>query len=299
MKYIISENQFITLLEGKLPPTLMKLFGAQTAKKMDSTFAKEIDKIETFFSKIITSGEKNLILKGGNYYFKSSLGLDYPTSTIQKMIDMSLSGKINKTNLESYVSLIPEKFYNGGNFRENIRILLKGTIDRVESNVGKINKPSNFEKKPKSTSQNITKSSFTMASPEESFKLAGWFDQKFYESGDKRHSEITNAQFEKMLPETKEYLKKLYKKMKELYPNSNSSRKLVNTDKDAVYAVTQNYWGGFGRQGDLVGKNLKNPKNTPSLPLPSKSVENNLNSIFPTPSNSQYSNGKNFWNSSN
>jgi hypothetical protein len=87
--------------------------------------------------------------------------------------------------------------------------------------------------------------------------------------------------------------------MKELFPGNINSRLQVKTERESIDAVTNNYWGGFGRTGKLVKDNVSNIKNTPSLPIPSKSVENNLNSIFPTSSHSQYGNGKNFWSSSN
>jgi hypothetical protein len=302
MKILIKESQYHLLIEGPIPSTLMKLFGAQTARKMEQIFAQDIENIELYFAKLTAESEKVLLTKAGQQYLKSSIGVEIPTSTIKSMFDLASVGKITKSNMNEYLNLLPEKFNNGSNFRENISKLLQGTINRVEKGAGKVtkkilNKTSSKTKVP--VSQTMSKITFKMAKPEESFKLAGWFDQKFYESGGKRHDNITNAQFEKMLPETKEYLKKLYQRMKELFPDSINSKISVKTDQDAVKAVTSSYWGGFGRQGKLVGDNARNIKNTPSLPIPSKSVENNLNSIFPTESNSQYALGKNFWSSSN
>jgi hypothetical protein len=300
MKVIITEKQYELvsnklLIEGPIPSTLMKLFGAQTARKMEQIFAQDIDNIELFFAKITSESEKVLLTKAGQQYLKSSIGVEIPTSTLKTIMDLASVGKITKSNMEQYLNLLPEKFFNGSDFRGNIRKLLEATINRVEKGVGKV-KTVNKTKVP--VPQTIS-NSFKMAGPEESFKLAGWFDQKFYEAGDKRHSSITNAQFEKMLPETKEYLKKLYQRMKELFPGNINSRLQVKTERESIDAVTNNYWGGFGRQGKLVQDNYSNIKNTPSLPIPSKSVENDLNSIFPTSSNSQYGNGKNFWGSSN
>jgi hypothetical protein len=300
MKVIITEKQYELvsnklLIEGPIPSTLMKLFGAQTARKMEKIFAQDIDNIELFFAKITSESEKVLLTKAGQQYLKSSIGVEIPTSTLKTIMDLASVGKITKSNMEQYLNLLPEKFFNGSDFRGNIRKLLEATINRVEKGAGKV-KTVNKTKVP--VPQTIS-SSFKMAEPKESFKLAGWFDQKFYEAGDKRHSSITNAQFEKMLPETKEYLKKLYQRMKELFPGNINSRLQVKTERESIDAVTNNYWGGFGRTGKLVGDNVSNIKNTPSLPIPSKSVENNLNSIFPTPSHSQYGNGKNFWSSSN
>jgi hypothetical protein len=306
MKVIITEKQYELvsnklLMEGPIPSTLMKLFGAQTARKLEQIFAQDIDNIELYFAKITSESEKVLLTKAGQQYLKSSIGVEIPTSTLKTIMDLASVGKITKSNMEQYLNLLPEKFFNGSDFRGNIRKLLEATINRVEKGAGKVtaktvNKTLSKTKVP--VPQTIS-SSFKMAKPEESFKLAGWLDQKFYEAGNKRHSSITNAQFEKLLPETKEYLKKLYQRMKELFPGNINSRLQVKTERESIDAVTNNYWGGFGRQGKLVQDNYSNIKNTPSLPLPSKSVENDLNSIFPTAGNSQYGAGKNFWSSSN
>lgn len=300
-KLIVTEKQYNLfskklLMEGTpIPRTLMKLFGAQTARKMEQIFVQDIDNIELYFARITSESEKVLLTKAGQQYLKTSIGVPIPTSTIKSMFDLASVGKITKSNMDEFLNLLPEKFSNGSDFRGNIRKLLEATINRVEKGVGKVK---TINKTKVSVPQTIS-SSFKMAEPEESFKLAGWFDQKFYEAGDKRHSSITDSQFEKMLPETKNYLKKLYERMKELFPENPNSRSQVKTERELIDAVTNNYWGGFGRNGKLVQDNFSNIKNTPSLPIPSKSVENNLNSIFPTPSHSQYGGGKNFWSLSN
>ena len=310
MKYVITEPQLRVLMEGKIPPTLMKLFGAQTAKKMDQIFLKNIDNIESWFSQLIAAEQKVLITKSGQQYLRTSIGVDFPSSSLKSILDLASVGKINKSNMEQYLNLIPEKFYNNIDFRNNIRRILNSTIERVEQGAGKAatqkvttqaNKSVPVNKVTKQSTKiapSTSKISFKMASPDESFKIAGWLDQKFYESLGKRHDEITDAQFEKMLPETKEYLKTLYQRIKELIPNRNNSSLIVKTDRDAVDAVTVNYWGGFNRPNRIVKDFAQSPSKTPPLPLPSKSVESNLNSIFPTDGNSMYSGGKNFWSSS-
>ena len=284
-------NSLKPKVKSIIKPTINKsLLTDQQIDKLKNIFNLEQMKIiEKYFKHIISDAEKIAVVKNGKLYLKTSTGVE-PASTIEEIIDMSLSGKINSGNIESFLSKIPEKLSNGNNFRNNMRNLLSGIVKNNEKN---IKTPTIKQVKT------LSNSSFKMAEPEESFKLAGWFDQKFYEAGDKRHSSITNAQFEKMLPETKEYLKKLYQRMKELFPGNINSRLQVKTERESIDAVTNNYWGGFGRQGKLVQDNYSNIKNTPSLPIPSKSVENDLNSIFPTSSNSQYGNGKNFWGSSN
>ena len=298
--HIADESEYNLLLE-QLSPTLMKLFGAQTAKKMERIFADKTGNIERFFAELASASEKVLITKSGQQYLRSSIGVEIPTSTIKSILDLASTGKITKSNMYEYLNLLPEKFHNGSQFRGNIKVMLDGIITRLENSGGKIatktaNKASS--KPLTSASKAIGKSSFKMADPDESFKLAGWLDQKFYEANDKRHSEITDAIFNKMLPETKEYLKILYKRMKELFPDNINSKKIVKTDRDVVDTATSNYWGGFNRANKIIKDNTQQMGKTPALPIPSKSVEDNLNSIFPTPPNSMYSNGKNFWSSS-
>jgi len=297
--YLVRESEYNLLLE-ELASTLMKLFGAQTAKKLERIFADKIDNIESFFAQITSATEKVLITKSGQQYLRSSIGVEIPTSTIKSILDLALAGKITKSNMDEYLNLLPEKFHNGSNFRGNIEKLLDGIITRLENGGGKIatktaNKTST--KPVASTAGAIGTGSFKMAGGDESFKLAGWLDQKFYESKGKRHSVITDDIFNKMLPETKEYLKILYKRMKEILPDNPNSREIVKTDRDVVDAVTNNYWGGFNRPNEIIKKYMNERGKTTAFPIPSKSVEDNLNSIFPTDGNSMYANGKNFWSS--
>ena len=141
---------------------------------------------------------------------------------------------------------------------------------------------------------------------EESFKLAKWFDQKFYEANDKRHSFITDEIINKMTPETKSYLLNLLDKTKNIHSGFRGGRffnpdnnKLMTTENDLLKMVTTNMWGGYGRPGIMASKAVYKEA-IPSLPIPSKAVENNLNSIFPTSSNTSYAHaGKNAWSSSN
>ena len=284
MKYVITESQYKLLTEGVLPPALMKLFGAQTAKKMDQIFAQDIANIESFFAKIIASNEKVLLTKAGQQYLRSSIGVDYPASSLKSIIDLANVGKINRTNMEQYLNLLPEKFYNGMEFRENIRKLLEGTVVRVEKGVGK----TVAQKAETQVAKTAPSGSFKMGDSEESGNLAYWFDKKFYEANDKRHGFIKDEQINKMTSETKSYILYLLDKIKNIHPNFRNG-KFYNPDNNAVMATenellkmaTMNMWGGGGRPGILARKVMyKEP--IPSLPVPSQSVRNNLDQIFPS-----------------
>lgn len=288
IKRVIREKQYglvsgEILMEGILPPTLMKLFGLQTAKKMDQIFVKEISNIELFFAKIISSGEKNLVTKSGQQYLRSSIG-DYPSSSIKSIIDLAISGKINRANMDQYLNLLPEKFYNGSLFRENIRKLLDSIVIRVERGVGKTAVAQKVETQ---VSKVIPKGSFPMGSTEDSGKLAYWLDKKFYEANDKRHDNITDVQIGKMITQTKSYILNLLDNIKDSHPNfrngkfySPANNSVMETENDLLKMATQNMWGGFGRPGILLRK-FRNKEPIPSLPIPPQSVKDNLNSIFP------------------
>lgn len=300
MKYIINENQYRLLIEAGLPSFMTKFFGAQTAQKMNRILVDDLGKIESFFA-AIAQAEKIVVTKAGQHYFRSNIGVEVPAQTIKTLLDMAMIGKITKENIDQYVNLLPEKFIQGSDFRRNIKNLLTITINKFESGASK-NVSQNVGKQTQKATQssnvaaaNVAKTNFTMANPEESGKLAVWFDQKFYESGNKRHDSISNVQFEKLLPETKEYLKVLYKRLQEIMPNNPNSRMTIKNDQDIINAVTNNYWGGFGRYGELTNKHL-NKQSVPSLPKPTKSVEDNLNSVFPSSSNGIKGN---YWSSSN
>lgn len=313
MKYIITEKQYRLVMadlisEQKFPPSLMKLFGAQTTRNVEKIFANQTDNIESFFGKLISAEEKILMTKGGQQYFRSSIGVDVPASTIKSLLDLATSGKMTKANMEQYVSLLPEKFIEGSEFRNNIRKLLTGIIERVEQGVGKsLTQTKGVTQTTKKTAQAtapvIAKGSFKVADPEESFKIAGWLDQKFYESGSRRHSELTDREYSSLIPETKSYLLTLLDYLKNYHPNFKngnfydpSNNKISKTERELLDRATMNIWGGYGRPGGLVRMKLDGGK-TPPLPIPTKAVEDNLNSVFPTASNSMYGNGENLWTS--
>lgn len=286
----------------------MRLFGAQTTRKVEQIFANQTDDVETFFAKLISAEEKILLTKGGQQYLRSSIGVDVPASTIKSLLDLAASGKMTKANMEQYVLLLPEKFINGSEFRNNIRKLLTGTIERVEKGAGKsLTQTKGVTQTTKQTTQAtapvIAKGSFKVADPDESFKIAGWLDQKFYESGNRRIAALTNQQYSSLTPETKSYLLTLLDYLKKYHPNFKNGNfydpvtgELSKTERQLLDRAIMNMWGGYKRPGELVRMKL-NRGQTPSLPIPTKSVEDNLNSIFPTPSNSMYADGKNFWTS--
>lgn len=286
----------------------MKLFGAQTTRNVEKIFANQTDNVESFFAKLISAEQKILMTKGGQQYLRSSIGVDVPASTIKSLLDLATSGKMTKANMEQYVSLLPEKFINGSDFRNNIRKLLTGTIERVEQGVGKsLTQTKGVTQTTKQTAQAtapaITKGAFKIADPDESFKIAGWLDQKFYESGNRRIAELTNQQYSSLTPETKSYLLTLLDYLKKYHPNFKNgnfydplTNEISKTERQLLNRATMNMWGGFKRPGELVQMKLNGGK-TPPLPIPTKAVEDNLNSVFPTASNSMYADGKNFWTS--
>jgi hypothetical protein len=310
MKKVIrlTESDLIHLVkkvinEG-LPPSMTKLFGAQTSKRLEQFFEPAAaQNIEKYFAHIISSQQKNLLTKSGQQYLKSSLGVEIPALTLKSILDLGMSGKINKSNMEQYLALLPEKLFNGSELRNNIRALLTPVINKVEKGGVQKGLPQTQAKSVASSAnpatsvnQIVSKGSYNMADSDESFKLAKWFDQKFYESGYKRHEQITKDMFDKMLPETKDYLKKLYERMKQLDPYNPNSRITPKTDFEIVQAATNNYWGGLGRYGKLTSLGIYGEK-VPSLPIPSKSIENNLNTLFPT-NPSGLNKGQTAWSSS-
>lgn len=292
-------------MEQPIPQSLMKLFGAQTARNVEKIFAKEIDNVESFFAKIISADEKILLTKGGQQYFKSSIGVEIPSSLIKNMLDLAAAGKINSSNINSYLSLLPEKFVNGSSFRDNIGKLINGTINRVEK--GALKAPvQSVSKQTAPLTKEISKGSFRTASPDESYMIAGWLDQKFYESGERRIAEPTDQEYAKMIPETKSYLIKLLDYIKNYHPNYENgvwkhpiTQKPSKTERELVNNAVVNMWGGLGRPGPLTRRKIYDNLPTPPLPIPTKAVEDNLNSIYPTSSQSMYGKGKNFWSSTN
>jgi len=308
------------ILNEGIPPALMKLFGAQTARKLEQVFEPKVaENIEKYFAHIIAIEEKNLLTKAGQQYLKSSIGVEIPATTIKSILDMGLAGKINKGNMEQYLQYLPEKLFNGNEFRDNIRTLLTATINKVEKTgaqkaAGQAEVKATTQKVATNQSsqaapvgQALSKGSFGMSDAEESKRLAYWFDQKFYEANNKRHAFITDEVINKMTPETKSYLLNLLEKTKNIHPDFRGGRflnpennKVMTTENDLLKMVTSNMWGGYGRPGIMASKAIYKEAGIPSLPIPSKSVENNLNSIFPTSSNTSYAHaGKNAWSSSN
>jgi hypothetical protein len=123
-------------------------------------------------------------------------------------------------------------------------------------------------------------------------KLFLWFDSKFYEANGKRHSLITDAQIEQMLPETKQYILSLQNDLKRFDKNyrdgnyySTENNSILKTENDLLKHATHNMWGGFGRYSEFNTKNMYDKIPYPSIPAPPPSVIANLNKIFPSPSN--------------
>jgi hypothetical protein len=113
-------------------------------------------------------------------------------------------------------------------------------------------------------------------------------EKALYEGNDKRYSDLTKEQLQKLSPETRQYLLDLYEKLapynstyqrlgKILDPQTNKD--IVTEDQKIKY-VTSNYFGGKGRPSSELGSPADPKHKDLVFPVPSAKVIDDFNNIL-------------------
>jgi hypothetical protein len=113
-------------------------------------------------------------------------------------------------------------------------------------------------------------------------------EKALYEGNDKRYSDLTKEQLQKLSPETRQYLLDLYEKLapynstyqrlgKILDPQTNKD---IITEDQKIKYVTSNYFGGKGRPSSELGSPADPKHKDLVFPVPSAKVIDDFNNIL-------------------